>query len=100
MATKGKIEREKNIRRLYENHKEKIQEAVKSYRTGDLTIEERQEVMMYLNKVRRYNPTRFRNRCNITGESRGYRGYFGLSQSMLKNLARNSKLPGVTRRTW
>lgn len=44
--------------------------------------------------------TRYFNRCNLTGRSRGYIRYFGLSRIAFRELARDGKLPGVRKASW
>ena len=46
------------------------------------------------------SPSRQRNRCNLTGRSRGYLRKFGLSRIMFRDLARAGELPGVTKSSW
>jgi small subunit ribosomal protein S14 len=46
------------------------------------------------------NPTRVRNRCQITGRSRGYYRKFRLSRVMLRELANKGLIPGVTKSSW
>ncbi len=44
--------------------------------------------------------TRAFNRCVVTGRSRGYIRFFGLSRIMLRDLARKGELPGVKKSSW
>jgi len=46
------------------------------------------------------NPTRVRNRCQITGRSRAYYRKFRLSRIMLRELANKGLIPGVTKSSW
>ena len=46
------------------------------------------------------NPTRVRNRCQITGRSRAYYRKFRLSRIMLRELANRGLIPGVTKSSW
>ena len=46
------------------------------------------------------NPTRVRNRCELTGRSRGYYRKFRLSRIMLRELANKGLIPGVTKSSW
>ena len=46
------------------------------------------------------NPTRVRNRCEITGRSRAYYRKFRLSRIMLRELANKGLIPGVTKSSW
>jgi small subunit ribosomal protein S14 len=46
------------------------------------------------------SPTRVKNRCAITGRSRGYLRDFGLSRIAFRELAREGKIPGVKKASW
>jgi ribosomal protein S14 len=39
-------------------------------------------------------------RCAITGRTRGYIRYFGLSRNAFRELARKGMLPGVKKASW
>src|SRR5919205_2100128 len=43
------------------------------------------------------NPTRIRNRCELTGRPRAYYRKFRLSRVMLRELANKGLIPGVTK---
>ena len=49
---------------------------------------------------RNANPTRIRNRCMVTGRPRGYHRKFGLARVMLRELANDGMIPGVTKSSW
>ena len=46
------------------------------------------------------NPTRIRNRCEVTGRPRAYYRKFRLSRIMLRELANKGLIPGVTKSSW
>ena len=46
------------------------------------------------------NPTRVRNRCELTGRSRAYYRKFRLSRLMLREMANKGLIPGVTKSSW
>lgn len=46
------------------------------------------------------SPVRVKNRCNLTGRSRGYLRAFGLSRIAFRELAREGKIPGVKKASW
>ena len=46
------------------------------------------------------NPTRIRNRCELTGRPRGYYRKFRLARVMLRALANKGLIPGVTKSSW
>jgi small subunit ribosomal protein S14 len=49
---------------------------------------------------RNANPTRIRNRCELTGRSRAYYRKFRLSRIMLRELANKGLIPGVVKSSW
>jgi small subunit ribosomal protein S14 len=49
---------------------------------------------------RNANPTRVRNRCELTGRPRGYHRKFRLARVMLRDLANKGMIPGVTKSSW
>ena len=46
------------------------------------------------------NPTRIRNRCELTGRSRGFYRKFRLSRVMLRELGNKGLIPGLTKSSW
>ena len=49
---------------------------------------------------RNANPTRVRNRCEITGRPRAYYRKFRLARVMLRDLANKGLIPGVVKSSW
>ncbi len=49
---------------------------------------------------RNANPTRIRNRCELSGRPRGYYRKFKLSRIALRDLANKGLIPGVTKSSW
>ena len=65
------------------------------------TDEERYEARLKLQQLPRdASPTRQRNRCAITGRSRGVFSKFGLGRMKLRELARKGEIPGMTKASW
>jgi len=46
------------------------------------------------------NPTRVRNRCELTGRPRAYYRKFRLCRVHLRDLANKGLIPGVTKSSW
>jgi small subunit ribosomal protein S14 len=46
------------------------------------------------------NPTRVRNRCELTGRPRGVYRKFRLGRVMLRQLATRGMIPGVVKSSW
>jgi small subunit ribosomal protein S14 len=49
---------------------------------------------------RNANPTRIRNRCELTGRSRAYYRKFRLSRIMLREMGNKGLIPGLTKSSW
>ena len=46
------------------------------------------------------SPVRLKNRCQLTGRSRGYMRHFGMSRLMFRDMALAGKIPGVRKASW
>jgi small subunit ribosomal protein S14 len=49
---------------------------------------------------RNSSPVRLKNRCSISGRSRGYMRAFGLSRIQFRELALKGNIPGVKKASW
>ena len=66
-----------------------------------LSPEERYEARLKLQKLpRNANPTRLRNRCELTGRPRGTFRQFGLARNKIRELAFKGDIPGVIKASW
>ena len=66
-----------------------------------LSEEERTAASLKLQKMPRdSSPSRVRNRCRITGRTRGYYRKFGLSRSKLRKAAMRGDVPGLVKASW
>jgi small subunit ribosomal protein S14 len=65
------------------------------------TDEERAAARLGLQKLpRNANPTRQRNRCEITGRPRGTFQFFGLARAKIREMAFAGEIPGITKASW
>jgi small subunit ribosomal protein S14 len=63
--------------------------------------EERYLARLELQKLpRNANPTRQRNRCELTGRPRGTFRTFGLARNKIRDLAFKGDIPGVVKASW
>jgi len=63
--------------------------------------EERYQARLALQQLpRNANPTRQRNRCVVTGRSRGVFSKFGLTRHKLREMAMRGEVPGMTKASW
>ena len=70
---------------------------------NDKTLDDSERLMARLKMAelpRNANPTRIRNRCELTGRPRGYYRKFRLARVMLRDLANKGLIPGVTKSSW
>jgi small subunit ribosomal protein S14 len=49
---------------------------------------------------RNSSPTRWKNRCNMTGRPHAYMRQFGLSRLSFREHASKGEIPGVTKASW
>jgi len=49
---------------------------------------------------RNSNPIRQRNRCKLTGRTRGYMRQFGISRITFREMASSGLIPGVKKASW
>ncbi len=101
MASKAKIamnERRKTLAAKYNAKRLALKKTVVDPNASD---EDRDEAVRKLQKLpRNANPTRVRNRCNLTGRPRAYYRKFGLSRIALRELGLAGEVPGLTKSSW
>ena len=98
LSSINKNERRKKLVQKYAAKYEKLR-AVADDKSKDET--ERLIARLKMAEVpRNGNPTRIRNRCELTGRSRAYYRKFRLSRIMLRELANKGLIPGVTKSSW
>lgn len=100
MAKKSMIEREKKRIRLNTKYKLKRLALLNEYKIAD-TFSVKLEFHQKLQKLpRNSSRTRIRNRCWKTGRPRGTFRNFGLSRHVVREMAHQCLLPGVTKSSW
>jgi small subunit ribosomal protein S14 len=63
--------------------------------------EERFEARLKVQSLpRNANPTRVRNRCELTGRPRGTFRMFGLGRNKIREIAMKGEIPGLTKASW
>jgi small subunit ribosomal protein S14 len=101
MAKTSMIEREHKRARTvkkYASKRNELKAAIKSVATSD---EERWEAQQKLQALPRdASPTRQRNRCRVTGRSRGVYRKFGLGRNKLREAAMRGEIPGLVKSSW
>ena len=100
MAKKSMIEREKKRAKLVAKYAKKRAELKEQFRQATEPLE-KLEIHRKLQKLPRNSaPSRQRNRCWLTGRSRGYYRDFGLSRHVIREWAHQGLLPGVVKSSW
>ena len=100
MAKKSMIQREKKSEKLVTKYEKKRSEIKNALKTVD-SYQERLELYSKQQALPRNSfPSRLRNRCWLTGRSRGYYRDFGLSRHVLREMSHACLLPGVTKSSW
>ena len=72
-------------------------------KANDQSLDETERLIARLKMAelpRNGNPTRIRNRCELTGRSRGFYRKFRLSRIMLRELGNKGLIPGLTKSSW
>lgn len=80
---------------------QKRQELKKIISSPTASYEEKLQAIEALNKLpRNSSPARLRNRCQLTGRSRGYLRRFNLSRISFRELCSKGVIPGVFKASW
>ena len=101
MAKISSVQKNLNRRELVKKFKNKRKNLKKKIMQKSITIEERLKYQNQLNELPRNSSSiRVRNRCMLTGRTRGVYRKFGLSRIKLRELSMTGYLPGVVKSSW
>ena len=101
MAKVSLIQRELKRDRMVSKYAKKYAELKDVVNDAKKSDEERYAARLELQKLpRNANPTRQRNRCEVTGRPRGTFRKFGLSRNKIRELAFKGDIPGVVKASW
>ena len=101
MAKKGRIERNNRVLSTVQKDLEKRQTLVAILKSQSTSYDEKFSAMVALQKISRDgSKTRYRNRCAITGRSRGYYSKFGLSRNVIRHYASFGQISGLKKSSW
>lgn len=89
MAKKGILEKEKRRNKL-----------VAKYKAVRKELKAKGDYASLAEIPRNASPTRLRNRCSLSGRSRGYIRRFGLSRISFREKALKGEIPGVKKISW
>jgi small subunit ribosomal protein S14 len=101
MAKLSLIQREHKRERLVAKYAKKYAELKATANDAKKSDEERYAARLELQQLpRNANPTRQRNRCELTGRPRGTFRKFGLGRNKIRELAFKGDIPGVVKASW
>jgi small subunit ribosomal protein S14 len=101
MAKTSMIERETRRAKLVKQHAAKRAQLKETIRSPKSTDAEREEATRKLQSLPRdSSASRIRNRCAITGRSRGTYRKFGLARTKLREATMRGDVPGLRKASW
>ena len=98
LSSINKNERRKQLAKRYAGKYAKLKAVA-----ADQSLDETERLVARLKMAeipRNANPTRIRNRCEVTGRPRAYYRKFRLCRIQLRELANKGLIPGVTKSSW
>ena len=98
LSSINKNERRKKLTKKYAGRISRLKAVA-----NDESLDETERLIARLKLAeipRNGNPTRVRNRCELTGRSRAVYRKFRLARVMLRDLANKGMIPGVTKSSW
>ena len=98
LSSMNKNERRKKLVKKYAGRYAKLKAVA-----ADTSLDETERLIARLKMAeipRNGNPTRIRNRCELTGRPRAYYRKFRLCRVQLRDLANKGLIPGVTKSSW
>jgi small subunit ribosomal protein S14 len=101
MAKTNMVEREKRRAKVVKKYAVRRAELKELIRSPKTPHEERLAAQAKLQAMPRdASATRHRNRCAITGRSRGVYRKFGLSRVKIREVANRGEIPGLVKASW
>ena len=101
MAKTALIQRELKRDKLVAQYAKKYEELKAIANDAKKSDDERQAARLQLQKLpRNANPTRQRNRCELTGRARGTFRQFGITRHKIREMAFAGDIPGITKASW
>jgi small subunit ribosomal protein S14 len=101
MAKTSMVNRDAKRAKLAKQHAAKRDALKKIVSSPTASYEEKIEAATRLQKLPRdSSPSRQRNRCELSGRSRGVYRKFGLGRNMLRKATMNGDVPGLRKASW
>lgn len=101
MAKKSMTEKNARRERIVKRYAAKraaLKELIRNPKTSDDERASAQQKLQALPKDA--NPIRVRNRCAITGRTRGFYRKFGLGRTKLRETTMRGEVPGLRKASW
>jgi len=89
MARKSVIAREAKRRKV-----------VEQYAAIRKELKENKDYEGLMKLPKNASPVRLKNRCTMTGRSRGYYRKFGISRLVFREMALKGEIPGIKKASW
>ena len=101
MAKTSMINRDVKRAKLAKKYAAKREALKKTISSGKASYEEKMEAAVKLQKLPRdSSPSRQRNRCELSGRSRGVYRKFGLGRNKLREATMRGDVPGLRKASW
>lgn len=101
MAKKSSVAKQKKRERMVKNKWEKREQLKKVIYDMSKSVEDRLTAVDALNKMpKNSSKIRLRNRCQLTGRSRGFLRKFKLSRLCFREMASQGLIPGIVKASW
>ena len=101
MAKLSSVQKNLNRLRLIEKFSNKRKVLKNKIMDKSISIEERLKLQNKLNDLPSNSSNiRYRNRCKLTGRTRGVYRKFGLSRIKIRELSMSGDLPGMVKSSW
>ena len=101
MAKTSMVNRDIKRAKLAKKYAGKRDALKKTISSASASYEERMDAVIKLQKLPRdSSPCRERNRCALSGRSRGVYSKFGLGRNMLRKATMNGDVPGLRKASW
>jgi Ribosomal protein S14 len=101
MAKKSSVEKNKRRERLVKKYAGRRERLLAIANDETKSMEERFEARLKLAEVpRNANPTRIRNRCEVTGRPRAFYRKLKMSRVALRELGSKGLIPGLVKSSW
>ena len=101
MAKTSMVNRDLKRAKLAKQHGAKRDALKAIISSATASYDDKAEAVLKLQKLPRdSSPSRQRNRCELSGRSRGVYRKFGLGRNMLRKATMNGDVPGLRKASW